>query len=117
MALPGAGKVVIKGVAAPPPGKGIRVDANGQDVAVFNIGGSLYGIDADCTHAGGPLDEGTVTEHRVECPWHGSVFDVDTGKVLRSPARAPVRAYRVYLEAEGLVLEPRPMDSGVPSGH
>jgi nitrite reductase/ring-hydroxylating ferredoxin subunit len=110
-------RVVIKGFTPPPEGKGVRVEAGGKAVAVFNVGGALFAIGAECTHVQGPLDEGTVTEHRVECPWHGSVFDIETGKVLRGPARAPVVAYRAFMDSEGLVLEPRPLDAGVPTGH
>jgi len=93
------------------------VEAEGRSVAVFNVRGSLYAIGADCSHQGGPLNEGELDEHRVECPWHGSVFDIETGKVLRGPAESPVEAYRAFMDQDGLVLEPRPFGSGVPAGH
>lgn len=35
-----------------------------------------YAIDAACSHEGGPLEEGTLQGYEVECPWHGSKFDV-----------------------------------------
>ena len=117
MPASGPSRILIKGFTPPAEGKGVRVDANGEAVAVFNVRGSLFAIGADCTHVGGPLDEGTVEELRVECPWHGSVFDIETGKVLRGPAEAPVKAYRAFMDKEGLVLEAREMGSGVPSGH
>jgi len=117
MQASGPSRIVLKGVTPPADGKSLRVNADGRDVAVFNRGGALFAIDAECTHAGGPLDEGEVTDHRVECPWHGSVFDIETGKVLRGPAAKPIRAYRVISEKDGLVLEPRPLGSGVPAGH
>jgi nitrite reductase/ring-hydroxylating ferredoxin subunit len=110
-------RILIKGFTPPPEGKGIQVEAAGAPVVVFNVGGSLFAIAAQCTHLGGPLVEGDVSEHRVECPWHGSVFDMETGKVLRGPAETPVQAYRAFMDKEGLVLEPRPFDSGVPAGH
>lgn len=110
-------RIVIKGFVPPPEGKSTRVNADGRAVAVFNMRGSLFAIGANCTHVGGPLDQGRLEDHRVECPWHGSVFDIETGKVLRGPAKTPEVAYRAFMEAEGLVLEPRPFDSGVPAGH
>ena len=110
-------RILIRGFTPPAEGKSVQVDADGQPVAVFNVRGSLFAIGALCTHLGGPLDEGALTEHRVECPWHGSVFDVETGKVLRGPAESSVQAYRAFMDKEGLVLEPRPFDSGVPTGH
>lgn len=117
MQSPSHGRIVIKGFVPPPEGKRARVEADGQSVVVFNIRGTLFAIGADCSHQGGPLDEGELTEHRVECPWHGSVFDVETGRVLRGPADSPVVAYRAFMDTEGLVLEPRLFGSGVPAGH
>lgn len=110
-------RVLIRGFTPPPEGKSVEVDADGEPVAVFNVGGALFAIGAQCSHLGGPLDDGELNGHRVECPWHGSVFDIETGRVLRGPAEAPVTAYRAFMEKEGLVLEPRPLDSGVPAGH
>jgi nitrite reductase/ring-hydroxylating ferredoxin subunit len=110
-------RIVIKGFTPPPEGKCARVDAAGEPVAVFTVRGALFAIGAQCTHVGGPLDEGELIDHRIECPWHGSVFDVETGAVLRGPAETPVPAYRAFMDAEGLILEPRPKDSGVPVGH
>lgn len=117
MEPPSQRRIVVKGFVPPPDGKRVRVEAEGQSVAVFNIRGVLFAIGADCSHQGGPLDEGDVEEHRVECPWHGSVFDIETGRVLRGPADAPVMAYRAFMDKDGLVLEPRPFGSGVPAGH
>lgn len=75
-------------------------------MAVFNVGGRLYGIDARCTHVGGPLDQGRVEGLTVTCPLHGSQFNIETGAVVRGPALKPVRAYRVRAEADGLSIEP-----------
>jgi len=110
-------RILIRGFTPPAEGQRVQVDAEGEPVAVFNVRGTLFAIGAQCTHLGGPLDEGELDEHRVECPWHGSVFDIETGKVLRGPAETPVMAYRAFMDKEGLVLEPRPFDSGVPAGH
>jgi uncharacterized membrane protein/nitrite reductase/ring-hydroxylating ferredoxin subunit len=46
-----------------------------------------------CTHRGGPLSDGTLICGTVQCPWHGSQFDVHTGEVKCGPAEAPIRAY------------------------
>ncbi len=98
----------IEGVKAPEPGRSVRVQGDGAVVAVFNIDGQLFGIDAKCPHAGGPLDRGRLDGAVVTCPLHGSQFDLRTGEVSRGPAIKPVRAYRVRVEGTGLVLEPAP---------
>ena len=110
-------RILIRGFAPPTEGKSVQVDADGEPVVVFNVRGTLFAIGALCSHLGGPLAEGELSEHRVECPWHGSIFDIETGKVLRGPAETPVTAYRAFMDKDGLVLESRPFDSGVPAGH
>ena len=46
-----------------------------------------------CTHKGGPLSDGALMCGTVQCPWHGSQFDVKTGDVVCGPAKEPVRVY------------------------
>ncbi|HEY3724654.1 MAG TPA: Rieske (2Fe-2S) protein [Acidimicrobiia bacterium] len=75
-----------------------RVDADGAPVVVIRDGDTWYGLEARCTHAGGPLDEGEVLEGCVQCPWHGSRFRLRDGSVARGPAFAaePVADVRVH---------------------
>jgi nitrite reductase/ring-hydroxylating ferredoxin subunit/uncharacterized membrane protein len=60
-------------------------------------------FDDRCTHKGGPLSDGTLACGRVQCPWHGSQFDVHDGSVHHGPAEEPVRTYEVST-AGGRVL-------------
>jgi nitrite reductase/ring-hydroxylating ferredoxin subunit len=94
------------GVKPPEPGKAVRILVENTAIAVFNVGGQLYAIDAKCTHVGGPLDQGPVHATVVTCPWHGSQFDVRTGTVVQGPAARPVKSYRVQVSGDGLSLEP-----------
>jgi len=94
------------GVKAPGPGTAVRVTVDTMTVAVFNVGGVIYAVDAKCTHVGGPLDKGPVSGTTVTCPLHGSQFDLRTGAVVRGPAGRPVRCYRVREEPDGLAIEP-----------
>jgi nitrite reductase/ring-hydroxylating ferredoxin subunit len=83
-------------VADVPPGGALLVGT----VAVFNVGGRLCATQANCTHRGGPLNEGALDGSTVTCPYHGSQFDVCNGAVLRGPAREPVKTYRVDVEGD-----------------
>jgi nitrite reductase/ring-hydroxylating ferredoxin subunit len=67
-------------------------------VAVFNVAGTLYSTQNECTHARGPLCEGKLEGSTVTCPWHGSRFDVSTGSVLSGPAVGPLQTYRVTVK-------------------
>jgi nitrite reductase/ring-hydroxylating ferredoxin subunit len=62
------------------PSKMIAVEVDGEKVCVANVEGKYYAIGNVCTHMGGPLAEGKLEGNVVECPWHGSRFDVTTGK-------------------------------------
>ena len=56
---------------------------------VVNIGGKIYAIGNTCTHLGGILAEGKLEGYEIQCPWHGSKFDVRTGQVTKPPATIP----------------------------
>ena len=66
------------------------VDVAGEKVCIINIEGNYYAIGNVCTHMGGPLNEGTLEGFEVQCPWHGSKFDVRTGEPTKPPARQTV---------------------------
>jgi nitrite reductase/ring-hydroxylating ferredoxin subunit len=83
-----AGEFPLKDVA---PGAALLVGA----VAVFDVAGGRCATQANCTHRGGPLNEGALDGSTVTCPWHGAQFNVCTGAVLRGPAQQPIKTYRV----------------------
>ncbi|MGQ0796999.1 MAG: Rieske (2Fe-2S) protein [Methanobacteriota archaeon] len=76
-----------------PEGEIRCVSVNERDYALFRVGGKVYCLANKCTHLRGPLCEGLLEDHVVECPWHGSRFDIRTGQVVGPPARTPVRSY------------------------
>jgi 3-phenylpropionate/trans-cinnamate dioxygenase ferredoxin component len=90
-----------------PPGEMRLVEWDNVEIGVFNCGGSLYAIEDRCSHDDGPLAEGEFdTENcTVECPRHGSLFDLKTGKPLTLPAYVPVDTYPVIIEDETIKLE------------
>lgn len=79
---------------------------NGQQVALFRVGGRFYAIGNRCSHARGPLSEGELSVCDdacvVTCPWHFAQFDLETGKVIDGVASAPVPTYRVEVR-DGVV--------------
>lgn len=76
-----------------PDGVSVKVDAAGASVLLRRDGGRLRALDSTCSHLGGPLDEGAVADGCVTCPWHGSVFRMDDGSVVRGPATQPQPTY------------------------
>ena len=77
------------------PGTARVVHAGHKRIALCNVDGECYAIDDVCSHDGGPLGEGTLVGDRIECPRHGALFDVKTGKAVTLPAIEPVESYPV----------------------
>lgn len=76
-------------------GQSTVVMAGGKEVALFNVGGKLYGIGNRCPHRSGPLFRGKVETVSgtlaVRCPIHGWLFELETGHCLTRPgASVPV---------------------------
>ena len=86
------------------PSKIIAIDVDGEKVCVANVEGKYYAIGNVCTHMGGPLAEGKLEGNVVQCPWHGSRFDITTGKVLRPPAVREEPTYEVKVEDNNTIL-------------
>lgn len=88
------------------PGELALFQVAGRRIAVANAGGQFFAIDDTCTHEHCSLaGEGTLDGTVVTCGCHGAQFDVTTGAVLAPPAPAPVKAYRLRVEHDALVLE------------
>jgi len=82
-------------VADLPEGRGLRVEVKGHRLAVFRIGEDVYAVGDRCSHAEASLAEGEVFATEVECPRHGSEFDLRTGQPRSLPATSPIPVYRV----------------------
>jgi glycine betaine catabolism B len=83
----------------------IAVEVNGEKVCIANVEGRYYAIGNVCTHMGGPLAEGKLEEHVVQCPWHGSRFDIRTGEVVGPPAMRPEPTYEVKEENNNILIK------------
>lgn len=82
-----------------------RVDAGGMPTLVVRVRGQLHAIGAVCSHAGGPLDEGTLDGLTVTCPWHGSRFCVANARVERGPATFDQPLFDVREENGNVLLK------------
>jgi nitrite reductase/ring-hydroxylating ferredoxin subunit len=105
---PPAGWTAVVDEGEVPAVGGIAVRAGDTEVALFRDGRSIRAIAERCTHRGGPLHEGEMTEGRVECPWHGSVFDLRDGEIVRGPATAPQQSFEARVRAGKVEVRRRP---------
>lgn len=88
------------------------VDVEGRKVLLHRHGQQLTALDDVCSHAGGLLSRGSSDGCAVECPLHGSRFDLRDGRILRGPAhqRQPVLPIRVrngWIEVRGTLPRAR----------
>lgn len=90
-----------------PPGSTRIVTWEDLEIGVFNCNGEILAIEDRCSHDDGPLAEGELDPDActVECPRHGSRFDLHTGKPLTLPAYVPVETYGVVVEDDVIKLE------------
>lgn len=88
-----------------PKGRGVRVTIGENRIAMFRIGEEVYAIADRCSHAEASLAEGEVWDMTVECPRHGSEFDLRTGEPGALPATVPVPTYDVTVEDGKVYLE------------
>ena len=92
-----------------PPGSSRIIEADGRKIGIFNAGGELFAIEDRCSHDDGPLAEGPFDPgaRTVECPRHGSLFDLTSGRPKTLPAYLPVGTFPVRVEDGMIKLEVR----------
>jgi len=91
-----------------PEGEARRFAVDGRLVAVVNLGDEGFrAVDAMCSHEHYYLDEGEVDVdlETIECPKHGSTFDLDTGKARTLPAIKPVDVFPVTVTDDDVLIE------------
>jgi 3-phenylpropionate/trans-cinnamate dioxygenase ferredoxin subunit len=102
------GLVRLCGTSDVPAGEARRFALGEREIAVVNLGDEGFrAVDAVCSHAHYYLDEGEVDveERTIECPKHGSTFDLETGKPNSLPAVVPVEGFAVKGENDDVMIE------------
>jgi nitrite reductase/ring-hydroxylating ferredoxin subunit len=75
-----------------------KADAAGAPVLLYRTAGTVYALASTCTHMGGPLEDGTISDGCVTCPWHGSTFRFADGSIVRGPASTPEPRYQTRIQ-------------------
>jgi nitrite reductase/ring-hydroxylating ferredoxin subunit/uncharacterized membrane protein len=76
-----------------------RVEVNESPVMLARQNGQIYAMAERCSHLGGPLADGQLEEGSVRCPWHGSRFALEDGRVLEGPSAFPQPCLAVRVRA------------------
>ncbi|MBK9713586.1 MAG: non-heme iron oxygenase ferredoxin subunit [Kouleothrix sp.] len=80
---------------------------DGQRIAIYRVGESFYATSDICSHEYAELSEGFLDadDCTVECPLHGSRFDIRSGAALTLPAFQPIQTYPVRVEGDDVLVE------------
>ena len=83
----------------------VRAEINGSPVFIISLAGKIYAMDGACSHHGGPLEQGTMEDSIITCPWHGARFDVTTAKVQEdTPWATDLHSYKASVDQSGEVV-------------
>ena len=79
----------------------VKAKVGAQALVLIRSGDTINALHDQCAHAGGPLNEGMLVDGCVECPWHGSRFEIATGRRRRGPTVYDQPSYEVRAAAAG----------------
>lgn len=79
----------------------------GQRIVIGKCSEGIVAFADRCTHKGGSLADGTLIGCAVQCPWHGSQFNVTTGRVITGPAERGINTFVTHIKAGEVFVEPQ----------
>jgi nitrite reductase/ring-hydroxylating ferredoxin subunit/uncharacterized membrane protein len=88
-------------------GQMMLVHINGQRIVIGRCADGIMAFSDHCTHRGGSLSDGALVGCTVQCPWHGSQFDVHTGRVVSGPAQHKIEMYEAEVRGGEVYVKPR----------
>jgi NADPH-dependent 2,4-dienoyl-CoA reductase/sulfur reductase-like enzyme/nitrite reductase/ring-hydroxylating ferredoxin subunit len=95
--------------------RGTRVKAGDQDVLLVRMGDQVRAYQADCPHAGAPLEDGAICEQRLVCPWHKGAFAIADGEVTEPPALLRLERYPAHVEEGTVWVDDQPEPAPTPA--
>ena len=86
------------------PGKMMRINVEEETILLANVEGTFYAIEDQCSHEDASLYNGALKGDCVECPLHGSRFDLKTGLPKEEPATEPVKTFAVEIQEDDVYI-------------
>jgi nitrite reductase/ring-hydroxylating ferredoxin subunit/uncharacterized membrane protein len=78
----------------------------GERVVIGKCPEGVVAFSDHCTHKGGTLADGVLIGCAVQCPWHGSQFDVHSGRVISGPAQKQIKTYATRVHDGEVYVSP-----------
>jgi 3-phenylpropionate/trans-cinnamate dioxygenase ferredoxin subunit len=79
-------------------------NVDGKNILLTKIGGDIFAFENKCSHAEVPFGEKEIMNGQIQCPMHGSCFDVKTGQPMQLPAVEPIKTYEVKIEDSNVLV-------------
>ncbi|MGZ9706097.1 FAD-dependent oxidoreductase [Pseudomonas sp. GNP013] len=98
-----------------PENRAVRVQTAAHPLLLVRIGDQVRAFQADCPHAGAPLEDGVICNGHLICPWHKAAFAVDSGAVMEPPALVGLRQYPVQVHAGVVSVGDQPIAAEPPA--
>ncbi len=89
-------------------GQMMLVRIGDERIAVARCSEGIFAFHDHCTHKGGPLSDGALVGCTVQCPWHGSQFDIRTGRVVAGPAGSQIDTYAIEIRGGEVYVKKHP---------
>ena len=74
-------------------------------IAVYNVGGTFYATDNECTHGAASLADGILEDDIIECTLHFGAFNVKTGEAVQAPCFTALRTYKVVVQDDQVMVD------------
>ena len=81
------------------------IHLNGKRIVVAKGDTNYSAFDDHCSHRGGSLAAGTLICNTVQCPWHGSQFNIQSGQLIAGPAKEGIAVYKLAVKDNIIYLE------------
>lgn len=95
-------------------GQAMLIRIGAERITLARCAEGIFAFNDHCTHKGGPLSDGAIVGCAVQCPWHGSQFDLRNGRVIAGPAQehlktfdVEIRGGEIYLKRHSIVPAPK----------
>jgi nitrite reductase/ring-hydroxylating ferredoxin subunit len=88
-----------------------KITSVGDGIVIVRDGTSVRAFAAHCPHAGAPLEQGAVCNHRLICPWHKATFCLQDGTVVEPPALDRLARHAIEIDGEDVLVSPSPIDA------
>ena len=87
-------------VASVPERDVIGVDIDGRKIALFKLAGAIFALQGLCTHGHAELAGGYLEGDLIQCPMHGGMFEIRTGKAAGAPCTVDLQVFPVKIEGD-----------------